>query len=351
MEGLTDAPMRAVQGEIGAFSFAVSEFFRISTDVPSRAAFRRHIPELRNDCRTPCGPRDLLSPATDPTPGLRVQVQLLGGDSALMAESAAVACDAGAQAIDINFGCPAPTVNRHDGGATILKYPHRVREIVTAVRAAVPARIPVSAKLRLGWECMDDIYENAAMAAEGGASWIAIHGRTKMQRYNPPAHWEPIGKVREVLNIPVVANGDIWTLDDFHRCREVTSCRHFMLGRGAMANPFLSHQVAAELGLIPALSNLRREADSEWIPRLQRLVEYTETIHGRNVARLTICRLKQWLMLANRHGEFTSFDRVKRTETVEEMFAILHDTPSEASPSVIAAIVHAGERELAGANR
>ena len=106
-----------------------------------------------------------------------------------MAESALVACRAGAKAIDVNFGCPAPTVNRHDGGATLLKHPRRIREIIAAIRAALPPDIPVSAKLRLGWDSLEAIDENADMAAEGGAAWITIHGRTRIQGYRPPAYW------------------------------------------------------------------------------------------------------------------------------------------------------------------
>ena len=115
MDGITDAPMRALQGEIGAFTYAVSEFLRVSSEVPPRRVFLRHVPELTYGARTPTG--------------LPVQVQLLGGDAGRMAASAVVACEAGATGIDINFGCPAPTVNRHDGGATLLKHPERIREI------------------------------------------------------------------------------------------------------------------------------------------------------------------------------------------------------------------------------
>ena len=91
---------------------------------------------------------------------------------------------------------------------------------------------------------MDAILENADMAAEGGADWLTIHGRTRVQGYAPPAYWNPIGAVRARLTIPVVANGDLWTTEDFRRCREETGCTHFMLGRGALANPLLSHQIA-----------------------------------------------------------------------------------------------------------
>jgi hypothetical protein len=93
MEGVTDAPMRAVQGEIGAFTFAVSEFLRVSQTVPPRSVFHRMIPELCSGSRTPNG--------------LPVQVQLLGGDAGRLAKSAAIAVEVGATAIDLNFGCPA----------------------------------------------------------------------------------------------------------------------------------------------------------------------------------------------------------------------------------------------------
>ena len=87
------------------------------------------------------------------------------------------------------------------------------------------------------------------MAAEGGADWLTIHARTRTQGYKPPVYWKPIGIVRERLGLPVVANGDIWTLADFRQCREETGCRHFMLGRSALANPLLASQVAHELGI------------------------------------------------------------------------------------------------------
>jgi len=261
MDGVTDAPMRGVHGESGAFTFTVSEFLRVSQEIPPRKVFYRDIPELCHGGMTPTG--------------LPVQVQLLGGDAGRMAEAGFIAYEAGAWAIDINFGCPAPTVNRHDGGATLLKYPRRIREIVSAVRAAVPAEIPVSAKLRLGWDSIDSIYENAEMAAEGGATWLTIHGRTRLAGYAPPAHWEPIGAVRERLVLPVVANGDIWTIEDFRRCREITGCKHFMIGRGALANPGLACQIAMELGIGSPATFTYSDGLFDWVSQLKRLVYYT----------------------------------------------------------------------------
>ena len=301
MDGVTDAAMRSLQGQLGGFSFAVSEFVRVSQGVIPAKVFRRDVPELLTDSRT--------------VSGLPVQVQLLGGDPERMALSAAVACRIGAQAIDINFGCPAPTVNRHDGGATLLQYPCRIRDIVAAVRAAVPAHLPVSAKLRLGWDSTDAIYENAAMAAAGGASWITVHARTKSQGYKPPVYWEPIGEVRRQLAVPVVANGDIWTLDDFERCREVTGCEHFMLGRSSLSNPGLARQIALSLGLQPAPYGL----SLEWEELFQGLVEHSKHLAD-NAAQRTLLRLKQWTRFAQTHGDFAHFHELKLSTTLEEFF-------------------------------
>lgn len=303
--------MRALQGSTGAFSFAVSEFIRVSHERLPRKVFLRDVPELANQCRT--------------STGLFVQVQILGGDPERMAQSAVSACQAGAQAIDINFGCPAPVVNRHDGGASLLRHPCRIREVVSAVRTAVPKEIPVSAKLRLGWESIDDIHENAAMAAEGGASWLTIHARTRMQGYAPPVYWKPIGKVRESVSIPVMANGDIWNLDDFRQCREETGCRHFMIGRSALANPSLPYQIARELGI-----GVGRLPQWDWPTLLRSLVEQTERCMGPAAPR-ALARLKQWLKLAANFGEFEHFDAIKHSVTVEELFVNLESALKKAA--------------------
>ena len=304
MDGITDAPMRALQGATGAFTYGVSEFLRVSIEVLPAKVFRRDIPELCHGGLTPTG--------------MPVQVQILGGDPERMAKSALVACRLGAKAIDINFGCPAPTVNRHDGGASLLLHPCRIREIVAAVRAAVPPEIPVSAKLRLGWDCIDAIHENAVMAVEGGANWLTIHARTRVQGYAPPVFWKPIGRVRTELDVPVIANGDIWTLDDFRQCQDETGCKHFMLGRGALADPSLPYRIANELGI--------RSGDvpeTDWDALLRRLVSHVEFYEARTPA-WTVRRLKQWLKIAANHGEFEHFNEVKLSESVEELLDSLN---------------------------
>lgn len=300
MEGVTDAPMRALLGEVGAFDYGVSEFIRVSQEVPPARVFYKHIPELRTGSKT-------LSQ-------MPVQVQLLGGNPERMALAASLVSNLGAPGIDINFGCPAPTVNRHDGGATLLKFPNRIRDIVEAVRAAVPKFVPVSAKLRLGWDEMRAIYENAERAAEGGASWITIHGRTKEQGYRPPAYWKPIGEVRKRLGIPVVANGEIWTVDDFERCREETGCLHFMLGRGALADPLLAVKIKARLNVETSEAKL---SVGHWRRLIERFLFWSEKF-PKPSTQYALRRIKQWLKYAHMRNEILWFDSIKRAASLEE---------------------------------
>lgn len=309
MEGVTDAPMRALLTERGGFSFCVSEFLRVCNNDYPDFVYEQHVPELRNGCATPSG-----SP---------IQVQLLGGDERLMAKAAAQAVRLGARAIDINFGCPSKTVNRHDGGATLLQYPDRIRSIVAAVRGELDPEIPVSAKLRLGWEQPTDIFRNAREAEAGGASWITIHARTKRQGYAPPAYWSYIGEARLQVGVPVVANGDIWSLDDFKRCRDETGCRHYMIGRGALADPALPLKIARELGLHASEDSLEFSHRSiEWEPLLARFIELNLPVL-RKGPEVVLGRIKQWLKFAHLRAPLAWFDDVKRTETIDDLFAVL----------------------------
>ncbi len=316
MEGVTDAPMRELQSRSGAFAFCVSEFLRISQDVQPARVFRDHVPELNAPgCTTPSG--------------LPVVVQLLGGDPEKLALAAQRAAELGAPGVDLNFGCPAPTVNRHDGGATLLKYPHRIRAIVEAVRRAVPPSIPVSAKMRLGWDTHEPVLENAVRAAEGGASWVTIHGRTKMQGYAPPAHWEPIGEVRKLLGgLPVIANGDLWTVEDLKRCRDVTGCEHFMLGRSALADPAMPALAARELGIMPrplsasafdsdALQQCRSDK-AAWMPLLREFADLHLQIEPREG--YAVRRIKQWIRMGHLQFGFPWFEQLKTAETLNQLF-------------------------------
>ncbi len=224
MDGLTDAPARRLLSSYGGISYCTTEFIRVS-GIPVQEKFLvRECPELENGGLTASG-----------TP---VSVQILGGDAGLMAETARRAAALGAPAIDINFGCPARCVNRHDGGSAILRFPDRLYGIVAAVRDAVPDQVPVSAKIRLGFSDPDDVFINAPRIEAAGAAWITLHARTREQGYRPCADWTRIRRVREILKIPLVANGDIHVPDDIARCGNETGATHFMVGRGVIRDPF-----------------------------------------------------------------------------------------------------------------
>ena len=301
MEGVTDAPLRGFLTRSGYYDYCVSEFIRVSENVLSHRVFKRHVPETnRPNCMT--------------ASMVPVQVQLLGGNPERLALSALSAIEAGAIGIDLNFGCPAPTVNRHDGGATLLLYPERIEKIVRAVRDAVPAAYPVSAKLRLGFDDPSAIHENAKRAEQGGASWITIHGRTKTQGYTPPAYWAPIGEVRKHLSIPVVANGEIWTLQDFKRCREETGAIHFMIGRAALSFPNLAHEIRTELKIS------RRETPSPLtFPETLDARAWKEIFEQYSLEQPSEKRVKQWARYLQMKRKLPWWDVVKSSGSVAEI--------------------------------
>lgn len=318
MDGVFDAPMRELLARHGDYDYCVSEFIRVTDEVPPGKIFRRDIPELAaKDKDVSIGPK---------TPcGLRVQIQILGGNAESLAAAAQTAVIEGARAIDLNFGCPAPTVNRHDGGATLLKYPDRLEAITRAVRGAVPKELPVSAKLRLGWDDPDAIFENAERIFRAGASWLTLHGRTKVQGYGANADWELIGRVRKLLEgrLPVVANGDIRTLEDFKRCRDESGCEHFMIGRGAMGDPWLPRRIRAYVeGRVP---------ETESPPLIEIVRDFIELAQAYSPGNeYALRRLKQWIGISQRVGggmlfreEDRDWVRLKRARTLEEVRGVI----------------------------
>jgi tRNA-dihydrouridine synthase C len=231
MEGLVDEPLRDVLTRVGGVDWCVTEFIRVNDALTPAHVIRRFAPELARGARTAAG-----------TP---LRVQFLGSNPTTLAESAALACELGAPVIDLNFGCPAKTVNRSRGGAVLLKEPELLHTILRAVRAAVPAAIPVTAKMRIGYENTDLALDCARALADGGAGQIVVHARTKTDGYRPPAHWEWVARIADVVRVPVYANGEIWSVDDWRRCRAISGAEDFMLGRGLVACPDLALQIAA----------------------------------------------------------------------------------------------------------
>ncbi len=288
MEGVLDHSLRDVITRVGGIDRCVSEFVRITDQLLPARVFTRIVPELLQDSRTAAG-----------TP---VRPQLLGSDPTCLAENAARLATLGPAGIDLNFGCPAPTVNRHRGGAVLLDEPDLVHAIVAAVRRAVPAGIPVSAKMRLGHRDEDRMLDCAHAIASAGASELVVHARTKLHGYRPPAYWDHIAQIRQAVAVPVVANGEVWTVEDAHRCLAVSGCDALMIGRGLVADP----------GLALAL---RGASAPGWDTLLPLIASFWQRTAGHVAPRHRAGRLKQWLnLLRRRHPQAQeAFDAVRET--------------------------------------
>jgi len=319
MEGLADYVLRDVLTRVGGYDGAVTEFVRVSGNLLPLRTFQRICPELANGSRT--------SAATP------VAVQLLGSDPACLAENAAQLAELAPAGIDLNFGCPAPTVNRHGGGAMLLAEPEGLFRIAEAVRRVVPAHIPFTAKMRLGVCDTAKALDCARALEAGGIVALVVHARTKADGYRPPAHWEWVARIRDVVRLPVTANGEVWTTDDHARCRAVSGSDDVMIGRGAVADPFLARRIRALAngGLIS-----EQRAD-DWRELLPLLADYWQQVQVKVEARHAPGRLKLWLGALRR--TFAEADAlylaVRTLRGIDETSAMLqlHGVPAVSLPA------------------
>lgn len=298
MEGLTDVHMRHVLTRISPYDWCVTEFLRITDRLLPSSCFLEHFPELAHGSRTASG-----------TP---VHLQLLGSDPQVMAENAGRAAELGAAAIDINFGCPAKTVNRHRGGAALLREAELLYGIVSAVRRAVPAGIPVSAKIRLGIEDTAPLLDNAGAIESAGASWLTIHARTRAQGYRPPVDWHAIASVKARWpDWRVIANGDIGCHASAEACRLASGCDDLMLGRAAVSEPDLVLRLRD-----PSHARL------PWTAINACQLDFLQYTEGSERGR--VGRYKQWLgMTTARYPEADRlFQQIKRLQRIGEIVSV-----------------------------
>ena len=312
MEGLVDDILRDVLTQVGGIDWCVTEFIRVTERLLPEHYFHKLASELLQGSKTPAG--------------VPLRVQLLGSDPVCLAENAAFAAELGAPVIDLNFGCPAKTVNKSRGGAVLLKEPELLHTILSHVRRAVPAHIPVTAKMRLGYDSTAPALDCARALEAGGAEHIVVHARTKVDGYKPPAHWEWIGKIQDVVKIPVIANGEIWTVDDWRRCREICGARDIMIGRGLVARPDLGRQIAAA------------QAGRDVIPMTwAELQPLLRDFWCQAMAKMTRIqapgRLKQWVVLLTKsYPEATVlFDALRRETDCERISQMLGVTVPQAA--------------------
>jgi len=223
MEGVGDRCFRKAMASIGGFDEAVRDFLR----VPSNA----HIKSLARQYQF-----DEIAP-------IPLAAQLMGSDAHLMAEMARELESMGSPRLDLNCGCPSNTVTGKGAGSSLLKDPESLYQVAKAMVDAVA--IPVTAKLRSGFNDLSLFKENLLAAQESGIKYLTLHPRTKADGYGPPARWDLIAEAKSLLSIPVVGNGDILTVEDALKMLELTRCDALMIGRGSIINPFIFHEIKA----------------------------------------------------------------------------------------------------------
>ncbi|MBB6113287.1 MULTISPECIES: tRNA dihydrouridine(16) synthase DusC [Rahnella] len=270
MEGVLDPLVRELLTEVNDYDLCITEFVRVVDQLLPAKVFHRLCPELHHDSRTPSG--------------TRVRVQLLGQYPEWLAENAARAVELGSYGVDLNCGCPSKMVNGSGGGATLLKDPELIYQGAKAMRAAVPAHLPVTVKVRLGWDSLDRSFEIADAVQQAGATELAVHGRTKEDGYKAERiNWQAIGEIRQRLSIPVIANGEIWDYASAQACMQTTGCDAVMLGRGALNLPNLSRMVKYNEPRMP------------WPDVMTLLQKYTRLEKQGDTGLYHVARIKQWL--------------------------------------------------------
>lgn len=223
MEGVGDHSFRKAMASIGGFDEAVRDFLRVPKNAHVKSLASRY--------------------AADEITPFPLACQIMGSDLDLMAEMACEIERLGAPRIDVNCGCPSNTVTGRGAGSSLLKEPDFLHQVARSVVQAVS--IPVTVKMRSGFEDTSLFRENVLAAQESGIAYLTLHPRTKVDGYGPKARWDLIAEAKSLLKIPVVGNGDILTVEDALKMLKVTGCDGLMIGRGAVINPFIFCEIKA----------------------------------------------------------------------------------------------------------
>ncbi|EBU7060242.1 tRNA dihydrouridine(16) synthase DusC [Salmonella enterica subsp. enterica serovar Goverdhan] len=300
MEGVLDSLVRELLTEVNDYDHCITEFLRVVDQLLPEKSFYRLCPELHNHSRTKSG--------------TLVRIQLLGQHPGWLAENAVRAIDLGSNGVDLNCGCPSKLVNGSGGGATLLKDPELIYRGAKAMREAVPAHLPVTVKIRLGWDSDVRQFEIADAVQQAGATELVVHGRTKEDGYKAECiNWSAIGEIRNRLSIPVIANGEIWDWQSAQDCMAETGCDAVMVGRGALNIPNLSRVIKYNDTRMP------------WPDVVKLLQKYSQLEKQGDTGLYHVARIKQWLgYLRKEYVEatelFTTIRTMKRSDDIS--FAI-----------------------------
>ncbi|HEX4838864.1 MAG TPA: tRNA-dihydrouridine synthase family protein [Rhabdochlamydiaceae bacterium] len=263
MEGVGDRSFRKAMASIGGFDEAVRDFLR----VPRQA----HIESLA---------REYTPYEIAPIP---LAAQLMGSELDLMAAMAKEMEKKGAPRIDLNCGCPSNTVTGKGAGSSLLKEPDFLHDVAKSIVQAVS--IPVTLKMRSGFDDTSLFKENLFAAQESGIRYLTLHPRTKADGYGPPANWDLIAEAKSLLTIPVVGNGDILTVADALKMVSHTGCDALMIGRGSIINPFIFHQIKAHYAGVSYVP--------KWDDLMQYFQVYQSTVPAEIPDKTRVNKLKQ----------------------------------------------------------